>query len=162
MAQTPDHRWQVCARDQEFLVASTGANAVVSAPGGMRYNGTAIQLRDARGQYDPRTAAILAHATLFDLPHLLAGGSPVLQGAYYTATYYVAAFLNTETWWTGTDQTIKLASHTLTYATASYVNPNSESWVVYDGTTANAVVRTVTDTISYAGIVETSRRRAYV
>lgn len=162
---TVDHRSGTAYRDTEFQVASTGTGTVVSGQGGIRYNGSAFQMLDAKGQYDPRTAAknaaVTAHTTVYDLPHVLAGSGPVLQGAYKTQTFYNGAFLNTETWWTSTAQKVKLSEHSFTYTTSNYINPSTESWTLYDGTTANAVVHRIVDTISYSGIVETGRTRSY-
>lgn len=161
MAITVDRRPGSSFREVEFQVASTGAATVVSAQGGMRYNGTAFQMLDAVGQFDPRTASILAHATTYDLPHIIAGTGPMLQGAYKTQSFVGGAFLSEEIWWTSSAQTIKLSSHAFSYATANFVNPASEIWVLYSGTVTNTVVRKVTDVISYAGIAEISRTRTY-
>ena len=158
MPATFDHRAGALLRDTELQIGTTPD--AVSVPGGMRYNGSAFQLLDARGQYDPRTAAILAHATLFDMPHLIAGTGPILNGAYRTATYFGGAFLNTETWWTSTAQAVRLAAHGYTYVTANFANPATEFWVLYDGTAAANVVRRVTDTMTYVGVAESSRTRS--
>ena len=161
MAQTSDHRAQICYRDAEVQLGITGATTVVSAPGGMRYSGAAFQLLDGLGQYDPRTAATLTHATLYDMPHVLNGNGPVLNAAYKTVTYYASAFVNTETWWTSSNQTIKLSSHSFVYAGTNYTNPTTETWTLYDGSSGNNVLHKVTDQMSYAGVNELARSRTY-
>lgn len=158
MPATFDHRAGALLRDTELQIGVT--TDAVSVAGGMRYNGSAFQLLDSKGPYDPRTASLLAHATLFDMPHLIAGTGPMLSGAYRSATYFGGAFLNTETWWTSAAQTIKLASHQLVYTTANYVNPAQEIWTLFDGTAAANVVRRVTDSLTYVGISEVGRQRS--
>jgi hypothetical protein len=159
MPITVDRRPGAAYRETEFQVSSTGAATVVSAQGGLRYNGSAFQMLDALGQYDPRKQALLDHALTFDMPHLLAGGSPVLQGAFKTQTFYLGAFLNLETWWVSSAQTAKLSTHQFFYNTASYANPSQEVWTLFDGTAQNNILRRVTDVISYSGINETIRQR---
>lgn len=161
MAQTFDHRAGTAYRDVEYQVASTGAATVVSAQGGIRYNGSSFQMLDALGQFDPRKQALLDHATVYDMPHVIAGTGPMLQGAYKTQTFVGGVFLDTETWWVSSAQAIKLSSHQMVYQTNNFVNPSQEIWTLFDGTVQNNVLRRVTDLISYSGIAETARQRTY-
>lgn len=161
MAYTIDRRPGTAYRELEYQVASTGPGSVVSGQGGIRYNGAAFQMLDAVGQYDPRTAAILAHATTFDMPHIIAGTGPMLQGAYKTQTFVLGAFLDTETWWASRDQVVKLSTHRFLYSTGNFTNPISEIWTLFSGDASNIPIRTVTDSMVYSGISEVSRTRSY-
>lgn len=161
MAQTQDHRSQICYRDSEVQIASTGAATVVSAVGGQRYNGTGFQLLDSVGQYDPRTVWVSPHALLNDLIHAMGGGGPVLNNAYKLTTYAGGTlFVASETWFTTSAQTIPISKHSFTYPSGSYLNPITETWVVYVSGTST-VAHTVTDTMTYSGISELSRTRSY-
>lgn len=159
---TPDHRAQIAYRDTEVQLGGTGPSTVVSGQGGIRYSGTAFQLLDAAGQYDPRTASILAHASVYDMPHVLAGAGPALNSAYKTQTFYNGVFLNTETWWLNSAQLIKLSTHQFVYGGSSYVNPTREIWTLFDGSAQNNVIKTVSDQIFYSGVVEVGRQRTCV
>lgn len=145
-------------RDIEMTIGSTGANTVVSSQGGIRYNGTAFQMADAQGQFDPRTAFAAIHANLYDLPHIMAGNGPVLSGAVKTVVYVGGVFLLSETWWTSSAQTIAISKHAYTYPPANFTLPTTESWTQYTAT--GAVLRTVTDQIQYSGINEVQRIRS--
>jgi hypothetical protein len=161
MAATQDHRAQICYRDAEVQLGSTGATTTVSGPGGMRYNGSAFQLLDASGQYDPRLVYQLTHTQLNDLVHAMSDGGPVLNGAYKVIQYAAGTiFVSSETWYTSSSQALPVIRHAFIYPSGSYLNPTNEIWNVYvPGTTT--VARTVNDSIAYAGISEVSRTRSY-
>ena len=161
MAVTQDHRAQICYRDTEVQIGSTGASTTVSAQGGLRYNGTSFQLLDGVGQYDPRTVWIAPHELLNDLVHMMHNAGPVLNNAYKLTTYAAGTpFVLSEVWYTSSNQTYPIVSHTFTYPSGSYLNPITEAWSIYLAGTST-IAHTVTDTISYAGILETSRTRSY-
>lgn len=159
MAATPDHRAQTAYRDTEVQLGNSGAQTVVSAPGGQRYNGTGFQFLDSAGQYDPRTVFVTPHGLLNDLIHAMGGGGPALNGAYKVTTYVGGVFLSTETWYTNAARTTPISQHRLTYPAGSYVNPTTEVWVVYDA--AGAVLHTITDTLTFSGVTEVARSRSY-
>lgn len=161
MAQTQDHRAQIAYRDTEVQIGSSGSATVVSGVGGMRYNGTAFQLLDSVGQYDPRLAYQLTHAQLNDLIHVMSNGGPVLNAAYKVTAYAGnSLFVASETWYTTSARTIPISQHRFVYPAASFLNPTQEVWVVYTPGTSTAL-HTITDTMTYTGIVETSRTRSY-
>jgi hypothetical protein len=62
------------------------------------------------------------------------------------------------TWYTDSTKTIKLVEKEFTYGTNKPV-PTTITMRLYNGTVANTVVRTITDTISYNQIFEVSRTR---
>ncbi len=158
---TQDHRAQICYRDSEVQIGSTGAATVVSGQGGIRYTGSAFQLLDGVGQYDPRVVYQLTHAQLNDLIHVMGGGGPVLNGAVKVTTYVVGTiFVASEAWYTTASHTIPISQHRYVYPSASYLNPTQEVWQVYVPGSA-VVAHTITDTMVYAGITEVSRTRSY-
>lgn len=161
MPVTQDHRAQICYRDAEVQIGSTGATTTVSGPGGMRYNGSVFQLLDGTGQYDPRVVYQLTHAQLNDLIHVMGDGGPVLNGAVKVTAYAAGTvFIASETWYTSSAQTTPISLHRYVYPSGSYLNPTQEVWQVYlPGT--STVARTVTDTMVYSGINEISRNRSY-
>lgn len=161
MAQTQDHRAQICYRDAEVQIGSTGPTTVVSGPGGIRYSGAVFQMLDGSGQFDPRVVYQLTHAQLDDLIHAMGGGGPVLNGAFKVTAYMPGTiFVSIEVWYASTAQNIPISTHRYIYAANSYLNPIREVWAVYVPGTAT-VAHTVTDTIAYSGINETSRSRSY-
>ena len=147
-------------KDVEIQLGNSGVSAV-SAPGGLRYNGSAFQLLDATGQYDPRLVYQLTHTQLNDMVHVLAGGGPVLNGSFKVTTYLAGIFVATETWYTSAARTIPMFQHRYIYPSGSYINPMAEVWTIYDGTLEAKVVRTLTDTMTYSGVSEISRARSY-
>lgn len=159
MAQTPDHR-QTAYRDLEVNIGSTGAGTMVSGPGGVRYNGSAFQLLDAQGQYDPRLVYQLTHSQLNDLIHVMAGGGPILSGAYKVTTYVAKVFVESETWYTSSPQATPISRRTFIYPSGSSINPTQEVWQVFDA--AGNVAHTVTDVLTFSGITEVARQRSYL
>ena len=63
------------------------------------------------------------------------------------------------TWYTDATKTVKLVDKQFTYGTPKPV-PTEIVMRLYDGTVSNVVVRTVTDTITYTNLFETSRSRS--
>lgn len=63
------------------------------------------------------------------------------------------------TWYTDASKTIKLVDKQFTYGTPKPV-PTQIIMRLYDGTASNLIVRTITDTITYTNIFETSRSRS--
>jgi hypothetical protein len=99
------------------------------------------------------------HATLRQLIHLADGvGGPMEEwpsGSYREILPAADPFPTLVTWWVTAAKTKKIVQKDLTYAG---VVPTQIKWTVYaaDGTTA---IASVTDTITYVGVFETSRLR---
>lgn len=66
--------------------------------------------------------------------------------------------VNTVIWYTDSGKTIKLVEKEFTYG-AIRILPTSVTLRLYDGTVANTIQRTITDTIVYDRVFETSRTR---
>jgi hypothetical protein len=95
------------------------------------------------------------HKILRQLIHFIDDGPAegFTSGAYKETTGTV--FPTSEIWWESSSKLKKILEHTVTWTGAV---PTTEVWKIYD--TAQTVLATVTDTISYSGIFETSRTRA--
>lgn len=76
-------------------------------------------------------------------------------GAYreVTGTIFPTAII----WYTDSGKTDKIVEKNITW---TGVNPTTIQWKIYDGDPSNTLLATITDTISYSGIYETSRTRA--
>lgn len=99
-----------------------------------------------------------AHKELRDLIHFLDNGpgDGWASGAYLETLPSGSPFPTSETWWTSAAKTKRIVD--LTINRNANKTPASEVWRLYasDGAT---VLRTLTDTISYSGLFETSRVR---
>ena len=84
--------------------------------------------------------------------------APYVSGAYRVETGGV--FPSAVTWWTSNAMTMKIVSKTITRDGSQ--NPTVEVWQFYDPADGTTVLKTVTDTISYSGVIETSRTRVIV
>lgn len=101
-----------------------------------------------------------AHRTLRQLIHFIDEGPAegFVSGAFHEtlpATPFPTSFI----WWTSAAKTHKIVELTLTLNANK--TPATEEWKMYD-TDGTTVLVTVTDTISYSGIFETTRTRAIV
>jgi len=96
------------------------------------------------------------HKTLRQLIHFIDNGPAegFVTGAYreMTGTVFPTAIV----WWESSSKLKKIVEKLVTW---SGVNPSTIVWKVYD-TDGSTVLATVTDTITYSGIFETSRTRA--
>jgi len=133
-----------------------------SAAGALRYNGTSWQLRDSAGTFDPRSGSGISeagHKVLRQLIHLADGGGPFegfTSGAYLETLPSADPFPTSWIWWTDSGKTDKIVEETVTYNANKTIN--TDEWKVYD-TDGSTVLATVTDTITYSGVFETSRTR---
>jgi hypothetical protein len=157
MGRTPD-RQPGEALEEKLVLQDEGLTA--DNPGEMVFDGTDFQMRDATGIFNPRSGTGLtesAHRALRQLVHLAMEGGPwegFASGAHRVITGGV--FPTLVTWYEASDLVDKIVDLTITY------NPNktpaTEQWRVYD-VDGSTVLATVTDTIAYSGIAETTRTR---
>jgi len=103
------------------------------------------------------------HAELRQLIHLADGvGGPYEgfpTGAYRVISPFGALFPTNITWYASNAMTAKIVQKDIAYT--SFGQPQTIQWKVYD-TNGITILATVTDTISYSGIFETSRLRSIV
>lgn len=100
-----------------------------------------------------------AHRALRQLIHLAEEGGPFegfASGAYQETLPSADPFPTSVIWWTSAAKTAKIVEETITYNGNKTVA--TDQWKVYD-TDGSTVLATVTDTISYSGVFETSRTR---
>lgn len=69
------------------------------------------------------------------------------------------AFPTSITWYTDSGKTIKLVEKTYTYAGSIPILPTTITLRIYNGTSSNTLRRTITDTVTYDRVFETSRTR---
>jgi Protein of unknown function (DUF2793) len=101
------------------------------------------------------------HETLRQLIHLAGGtaGGPFegfATGAYRERLPSGSLFPTSFIWWESSGKTKKIVERTITW---TGILATTDQWKVYD-TDGSTVLATVTDTISYTGLFETSRTRA--
>lgn len=99
------------------------------------------------------------HRTIRQLIHLAEEGGPFegfASGAYQETLPAGDPFPTSIIWWTSSAKTEKIVEESVTYNSNKTIA--TDQWKVYaaDGST---VLATVTDTISYSGVFETSRTR---
>jgi len=102
------------------------------------------------------------HKTLRQLIHLADGGGPFegfTSGAYLETLPSANPFPTSFIWWEDNTKTKKIVEETVTYNSNKTIA--TDAWKVYD-TDGTTVLATVTDTISYSGVFETSRTRTIV
>ena len=99
------------------------------------------------------------HRTLRQLIHFIEEGPAegFATGAYKETTP-AGPFPTSEIWWESSGKSKKIVELTTTW---TGVLPTTEEWKMYD-TDGSTVLVTVTDTVSYSGVFETSRTRAIV
>lgn len=132
-----------------------------STIGEIRRNGGALKAFDSGGVFDLRSGTGLsasAHKALKDLIHFLDDGPADgwASGAYreVTGSPWPSAIV----WWTSAAKTHKIVSLDITRNANK--TPSVEVWKGYD-TDGSTVLVTLTDTISYSGVSETSRTRTW-
>jgi hypothetical protein len=99
------------------------------------------------------------HAALRQLIHLADADGPMegfASGAYLETLPAADPFPTSFIWWESAAKTQKIVEETVTYNANKTIN--TDQWKAYaeDGTT---LLVTVTDTIAYSGVFETSRTR---
>jgi hypothetical protein len=100
------------------------------------------------------------HKTLRQLVHLAEEGGPYegfTSGAYQETLPAANPFPTSIIWWTSAAKTDKIVEETITYNANKTIA--TDEWKVYD-IDGSTVLATVTDTISYSSVFETSRTRA--
>lgn len=160
MPQTPDRRPGALEEDDEIRLITNPTGP--SQAGAFNYDGTSFAFRDAAGTYDPRVGSGISattHKTLRQLIHLAEEGGPFegfASGAFQETLPSASPFPTSVIWWTSAAKTAKIVEETITYNANKTVA--TDQWKVYD-TDGTTVLATVTDTISYSGVFETSRTR---
>lgn len=110
--------------------------------------------------FKPGGITVGNHRTLRHLIHFIddgpAGGFP--SGAYKEILPAADPFPTSAIWWSSAAKVNKIVE--LTVTRNANKTPATEVWKMYDA--AGLLLATVTDTISYTGVIETSRTRAIV
>lgn len=159
MPRTPDRRPGPLEEDEEIrFITPSGASP--SAQGAMTYDPSSgsFLLWDGLGVYDPRSGGggITAgqHAALLQLIHFVDEGPAEGFATGATKTTTGTVFPTEELWKRANGTNLVKKSTTWTG-----VVPTSIEWKIYDvdGTT---VLATLTDSITYSGVFETSRTRS--
>jgi hypothetical protein len=107
----------------------------------------------------PSGISAAAHKALRQLVHLANGGGPwegFASAAYYETLPAADPFPTSFIWWESSAKLKKIVEETITYN--SNKTTNTDQWKVYD-TDGTTVLSTITDTIAYSGVFETSRTR---
>lgn len=130
---------------------------------GMRHHEQHSQLNDAVEAIETKVGANLSDVNtsldyIANLFLMTATQNP--RGNFAEKTFVPGSVLpQLITWYTDATKTVKLVDKQFTYGTPKPV-PTTIVMRLYDGTVTNSVVRTVTDTITYTNIFETSRSRS--
>lgn len=164
MPSTPDRRPGALIEDDEIRLGTNGVGPTVA--GAFNYDGTSFVMRDSAGNFNPRSGGggISAndHKTLRQLIHLAEEGGPFegfASGAYQETLPSADPFPTSVIWWESSAKLKKIVEETITYNGNKTIA--TDQWKVYD-TDGTTVLATVTDTISYSGVFETSRTRTIV
>lgn len=98
-----------------------------------------------------------AHKTYRHLIHFIGEGPAegFTSGAYREQLPSANIFPTSVTWYTDSGKTDKIVERLITW---TGVNPTQDKWKIYD-IDGSTVLWTITDAISYSGIVETTRTR---
>jgi len=157
--QTPDRFSGIS--DEEGVDFDESPDGLADVEGKLRYVGGRFSMYDASGEFDPNASAgsgITAdqHKVLRQLIHFIDDGPAegFASGAYKETTGTV--FPTAAVWWESSSKLKKIVSLDVTW---TGVNPTTEVWKMY-GTDGSTVLATVTDTVVYSGIFETSRTRS--
>lgn len=133
-----------------------------AAVGEIRRVGSALKAKDGAGVFDLRSGSGLSeagHNALKQLIHFIDDGPTDgwASGAYKETLPSANPFPTSEVWWTTSGKTHKIVSLDTTW---TGVNITLEVWKVY-ATDGSTVLVTLTDTIAYSGVFETSRTRTW-
>lgn len=135
-----------------------------TSPGEVTYSSVdgAFRMQDAIGVFDPRAGGGITasqHKALRDLIHFIDDGPAdgFVSGAVHDTTYS-GAFPVTEVWYEDSGRTQKIVQLDVTYAASL---PVTEVWRMYDQDGVTVLV-TLTDSITYTGIFESTRTRTWV
>lgn len=136
------------------------STSVSTTEGEIRYTGSRFSYYDSSGEYDPRSGSGISeaqHKTIRQLIHFISEGPAegFASGAYKEVLPSGSIFPTSIIWWESSSKLKKIVEQTVTW---TGVNPTTEVWKIYD-TDGSTVLATVSDTISYSGVVETTRTR---
>jgi len=127
--------------------------------GAMRYTDGDFQLKDAAGVFNPRFGTeTSAHAAVRHLVHFIDDGPACgfTSGAYKETLPAGNPFPTQAIWWESASKLKKIVE--LNVTRDAQKKPTAEQWKMYD-TDGSTVLCTVTDSIAYSGIFETTRTR---
>lgn len=151
-------------REEEQVVLTPDPSAAPPA-GGLAYDGTGFKFRDSVGEFDPRSGSGLSeaqHRALRQLIHFIDDGPAegFASGAYKETLPTASPFPTSIIWWESSSKLKKIVEKTITRVGvgASTVAPTPIIWKIYD-TDGTTVLATITDSITYTGVFETSRTR---
>jgi hypothetical protein len=152
--KTPDRK--AGDRSETAIVFDDTNPTVTTQEGEQRYSGEVFRLRDAAGEFLP--LGVNRHKAVRQLIHFIEGGPAegFASGAFHETLPAANPFPTSFIWWTNSGKTEKIVELTVTY---TGILPTTEEWKMYD-TDGTTVLVTVTDTIVYSGVFETSRTRA--
>lgn len=160
MPITPD-RFPGPLEDEELRLTPDASDPAVE--GAVKFNGTDFRMKDASGVFNPRTGGSglteEGHKALRQLIHFIDDG----PGDGFTTELFKETlpagnpFPTQEIWWESNAKLKKIVSLDITRNANK--TPSFEVWKVYD-TDGVTVLKTVTDSISYSGVIETARGRA--
>lgn len=159
MGRTPD-RQPGPSIEEELQLEDRTADGDPTVEGALRYVGGSFKMKDATGVFDARSGTGLSeagHRILRQLIHFIDDGPAegFASGAYKETLPAGAVFPTSEIWWESSSKLKKIVELTTTWTA---VLPTTEQWKIYD-TDGATVLWTITDTISYSGVFETSRTR---
>ena len=141
MSQTPDRRPGALEEDEEIRLIT---NAVPPTQvGAFNFNGSAFQLRDVLGTYDPRSATGIteaAHETLDTLVH-------DIDETSFDEMTYVGIQISTYIVWTSAAKILKIREEQYTYNASR--NISQVVAIQYDG--AGAEKMRYTEVYAYTG-----------
>lgn len=154
---TPD-RWPGPREEEELQLEERSSDPTVE--GAIRYVSGSFRGLDATGAFDLRSGTGLtenAHRALRQLIHFLEEGPAdgFASGAYKETLPSGAVFPTSVIWWESASKAQKIVERTITW-TGPVVT--TDEWKIYaeDGT---SLLATVSDSISYSGVFETTRTR---
>lgn len=159
MSPTPDRRAGTRYEERLRLTSDEGLSSDVA--GDVTFDGTDFSMRDSTGIFNPRTSGDgiteTEHRVLRQLIHFISEGPAegFASGAYREQLPSGNIFPTSVTWYTDSGKTDKIVERLVTW---SGVNVTQDKWKIYD-TDGSTVLWTITDAISYSGIVETVRTR---
>lgn len=160
MPQTPDRRPGALIEDQEIRLITNATGPTTS--GAFNYDGSSFIFRDSTGTFNPRTGgsgiSATDHKALRQLIHLAHNGpfEGFTSGAYLETTPAANPFPTSFIWYESSAKLKKIVEETVTYNANKTIA--TDTWKVYD-TDGSTVLVTVTDTITYSDVFETSRTR---
>lgn len=160
MPTTPD-RYPGSREEDEIKLTPESSDP--TSVGAIRLVSGYFRLRDNEGVFNPREAASgiseNTHKTLRQLIHFIDDGPAegFTTGAYKETLPSGNPFPTSIIWWTSSEKVTKILELAITRGAGQ--KPTQEQWKMYDA--SGSVLVTLTDTITYSGVFETSRTRAW-